>query len=303
MKNKRLFSFGIALALLLLSSSPASARVHTCEEWKEILPPKYAQDIRLTEEEASTGGSVLRSCGAAVGRYALSYAKWYGKNTLIMELAAQVGISGASVSFVMVTGYQALAAWNAAKFVYRAFEADKRCYYNHELKRGMVEPIAHFYPESHLNTMVKNYSCSQLGSMVYSKMKSLDAGIAQKAYKQREYEQRTSARRKLSEAALRVLERAYPAELRTLSENERIYVYKREAMRKPLPVLTVASDLMSCLKPEAMARMACGLVAEVGIRYARKGGASNNAFLDAELRRLLFRIAAKLPTDSAEERD
>lgn len=292
METKTLFSL---FALLLILAPRAEAALHTCEEWKQKLPAKYANDLRAEGDAPATLNGVARACGERVGSYAISYVKNRGKNALILELAAKVGISGGTVSFVMVTGHQAMLAWKAAQLVYRAFEADKACYENHELKRGMLEPVAHFYPESVLENWVRGLGCTEIGRQVYYKIQSLDATLAQKARKQKDFELRTNPSRRLSPEQLRQLERLYPADQRELTENEKVYAQKRAAMARPLPLLDVATDLLPCLKPEAIARMACGFVAEAAVRYSGKNYDVRNVGLEPDLKKALIKVVEKLP--------
>lgn len=239
------------------------------------------------------------ACANQVGTYALSYAVNRGKNALILEIAAKVGISGSTVSFVMVGGHQVLLAWKAAQFMYAAFEADKACYENHELKRGMLEPVAHFYPESVLENWVRGLGCTEIGRQVYLKTRALDATLAEKARKQKDWELRTNPERRLSPEQLQRLERMYPAESRELTEGEKVYAQKRAAMARPLPLLDVATDLMPCLKPEAIARMACGFVAETALRYSSKNFDVRNVGLEPDLKKVLQTVVEKLPNPPA----
>lgn len=284
----------IAVAALLVTQNDF-ALGKTCEEWKQALPANYAKDLKLASEPDATQETMIRSCANQVGTYALSYVKNRGKNAVILELAARVGISGGTASFVMVTGHQVLLAWNAAKFVYAAFEADKACFENFEQKRGMLEPISHFYPESVIENWVRNLGCTEIGHQVHNKVQALDATLAEKARKQKEWEQIVSPERRLSPEQLRRLERMHPAEGRELTANEKIYADKRARMARPLPLLDVAVDLMPCLKPEALARMACGFVAEAGVNYMGKNYDVRNVGLKPDLKTVLQKVAEQLP--------
>ena len=291
MNTKPLFAF---LTLLILAPK-AEAAIHSCEEWKQKLPAKYAKDLRAEGDSPATYKGVAMACANQVGTYALSYAINRGKNALILELAAKVGVSGSTVSFVMVGGHQVLLAWKAAQFMYAALEADKACYENHELKRGMLEPVAHFYPDSVIENWVRNIGCTEIGRQVHLKVQALDATLAEKARKQKDWELRTNPERRLSPEQLRQYERMYPAESRELTDAEKIYAQKRAAMARPIPLLDVATDLMPCLKPEAIARMACGFVAETALRYSSRNFDVRNVGLEPELKRVLESVVSKLP--------
>ena len=120
-----------------------------------------------------------------------------------------------------------------------------------------------------LKQMIEN-AAFEVATQVRAVEDSLDATLAEKARKQKEYEQRTDPSRRLSPSQLELYERQYPANLRQPDENEAIYAEKRARGAKRIPLLDVAVDLMPCLKPEAIARMACGFVAEAGVNYMGK---------------------------------
>lgn len=277
----------------IVSSLLLSQNVHalTCEQWKAKLPARFAKDLRTEGEPEAKGESMTLACGQAVGKAVVSYVQNRGKNALLLELAARVGVSGATVSFVMVTGHQVQLAWKAAQFAYKALEADKKCFENHELKRGMLEPIAHFYPQQHLDTWVQNLGCSELARTVSAKIERTERDIRDKELKQKEFEQRTSPARGLTEAQRQLIERHYPAELRTPTENEKVFAEKRAAMEKPIPLLDMATEVLPCFRREAIARIACGFVAETGVSYLGQNYDRRNVGLDPDLKETLLREA------------
>jgi hypothetical protein len=283
-------------SISLLFFTQAHAGIHTCEEWKQKLPASYANDLKTSEDSPSTFRGISKACAGEVGSFALSYMHYRGKNALVLDLAARVGISGSTVSMVMVTGHQAMLAWKAAQLIKRAFEADKACFENHQLKRGMLEPVAHFYPETVIENWVRGLGCSEISRQVYQKTRALDAALAEKARKQRDWAVRSNPERGLSVEQLRRLERSFPSEDRELTENEKIYADKRSRMERPVSLLDVATDLMPCLKPEAIARFACGFVAQVAVSYNGKNFDARNVGLPSDFVSALTAVAESLPS-------
>jgi|GEM_PF-5555697 len=259
MKNITLSLFAL---FLTFSSQTASASL-SCEQWQSKLPPKYKTDFRTASDPEPSASSVTLSCGKVIGNAAVSYVKASGTHAVILQLTARLGISGATTSMVMVTGYKVLAAYTAVKMIYSAFEKDAACFVDHDFKRGMIEPVAHFYSPAMIDGWVKNLGCTHLSQMVYTKVKSVEQDIHSRKIKQRDYDNYVKGRVGMEERA----ERLYPAALRTLSPEQLVFLDKRERMEKPVALFDAATGLLPCLKPEALSRMACGLVVELGWKY------------------------------------
>lgn len=284
MKNVSLSLF----ALLLTFSSQTASAALSCEQWQAKLPPKYRTDFRSASDPLPTSSSVALSCGKVIGNAALSYAYAKGKNAIILQLTAKLGISGATTSLVMLTGYKVLAAYKAAQMIYTAFERDAACYADHDFKRGMMEPVAHFYPESVVDNWVKNLGCSQLGQMVQTKIQSVELDINSKKMKQRDYDEYVKNRSGMEDRA----ERLYPAASRILSPQQLVYLEKKALIDQPTPLFDAATELLPCLKPESVARMACGFVVELGWKY-KKFTSKQGHGLEDELRESILRVGAE----------
>lgn len=269
--------------ILLTASAPAFAAERTCEDWKKRLP-KMADDIRSSSDPAATTKDLALVCGKTIGSAFVSTIKTHGVNTIVFHLTAKLGISAAVTSLVMVTGGHVYSAYQASQLFLAALEKDEKCFFNHELKRAMIEPVAHFYPETHVSTMVSNLSCGEIGRQVLTKVRYVENDIQQKRWKQAEFEGYSRGRNWTAEQ----VERRFPLAARTLTPEQEIFVEKRARMERPVPLLTAAAELLPCLKPQATARLACDLVAEVAQSYLEPKGHKS---MNPELMKVLIEDA------------
>lgn len=278
----------LSLFSLLLSTPSFAAESRTCEDWKKTLPPRYARDIISENDPSATPSDHALVCGKQIGSAAVSYLAGQGKKAVILQLAARIGISGATASLLMTSGGNVMLAYRAGEMMYRALERDSQCFYNHAFKRGLIEPVAHFYPEEHVENMVQSLTCGEILSQVRVKIQYLESEISVRQRKQEEFEVNTRQHTMTVEQA----ERRYPLAQRELSPEQKIFVEKRTRMERPIPLLNAAAELLPCLKPQAITRLACDLVVETANAYLEPKAKPNKA-MEPELIKLLIKLGSQ----------
>lgn len=252
------------LMSLFLGMNAHATEIRSCEEWRTKLPKEYASMIRSEKDAPSTLSGLALTCGKSMGGVVISSLKAQGVNAVIFQITARLGVSAAATSLLMVGTGHVYTAYQASKLFWNALERDKECYMNHELKRSFVEPVAHFYSADHLNNMVQNWPCGEIIRQTHAKVMVVEREIALRQSKQAELDAILRGGHAMS---AEMIERRFPAALRTLSPEQVVFLDKKARLNRGASLMSAAGELLACLKPAAATKLACEIVGEVANTY------------------------------------